>query len=224
MHERDGAGMQTDAAIGIGTFGSIFQIAFDGATNFCQLATNLMMTAGLEINFKQKIFLRSCYQLVMKNRFFGIRLFRIVGCRFVGFFVFYQVMNQCVFILGRPIFDNSPIGFIHFAVAKHLIQARKCFARFSKNHHPACRSIEAVGNAAKNITRFVVFFFQIFFNQFRKRFIAGFVALHNFRRCFIDDNEMIVFVENIHNLQITNKMRHKDNRCASRERIIYRDY
>ena len=91
MHERDGAGMQTDAAIGIGTFGSIFQIAFDGATNFCQLATNLMMTAGLEINFKQKIFLRSCYQLVMKNRFFGIRLFRIIGCRFVGFFVFYHL-------------------------------------------------------------------------------------------------------------------------------------
>ena len=41
---------------------------------------------------------------------------------------------------------------------------------------------------------------QILFNRFRKRFVTGFITLHNFGTGFINGNNMVVFVENGHSL------------------------
>ena len=55
MNKFNVSGMQTNAAIRIGARKAVFQIAFDGASHFGQLATDLMMTTCFEMNLKQII-------------------------------------------------------------------------------------------------------------------------------------------------------------------------
>ena len=55
MREGDAAGMQTDAAVRIGAFGTILQVALDRTTHVCQLATDLMMATRTEVDLQQVI-------------------------------------------------------------------------------------------------------------------------------------------------------------------------
>lgn len=55
MREGDAAGMQTDAAVRIGAFGAILQVALDRATHVRQLATYLMVATRAEVDLQQVI-------------------------------------------------------------------------------------------------------------------------------------------------------------------------
>ena len=48
-------GMKGDAAIWVGTGGSVFQIAFYRASHVGKLASNLVMPSGVEYDFKQVV-------------------------------------------------------------------------------------------------------------------------------------------------------------------------
>lgn len=48
-------GMKGDAAIGVGTGGTVFQIAFYRASHVGKLASNLVMPSGVEYDFKQVV-------------------------------------------------------------------------------------------------------------------------------------------------------------------------
>ena len=52
--------------------------------------------------------------------------------------------------------------------------------------------------AEKNFAGLVVFLFDIGFNVIGQRSIAGFVALDDLARGFVDDDHMIVFVKDFH--------------------------
>ena len=71
--------MQTDTSIGIRTWGTILQITFDRASHLCQLATNLMMTSRLQINFQQMIVLRMTYQFITENSLLTVGLLRVIS-------------------------------------------------------------------------------------------------------------------------------------------------
>ena len=58
VNEISAAGMKADAAVTVRTVEAIFQIAFNRATHFCQLATDLMMTAGFKVDFQKIIIIR----------------------------------------------------------------------------------------------------------------------------------------------------------------------
>ena len=47
--------MERDTSIGIRTLGAVLQIAFHGTTDSGQLATNLVVTSGLQIDFQKRI-------------------------------------------------------------------------------------------------------------------------------------------------------------------------
>lgn len=51
--EGDFVGMEAYRGIGVGTGITVFQVAFDGASNMSQLASNLMMTTCKQIYFKK---------------------------------------------------------------------------------------------------------------------------------------------------------------------------
>ena len=55
MREGDAAGMQTDAAVRIGAFGTILQVAPDGAAHVCQLTTDLMVAPRAQVDLEQVI-------------------------------------------------------------------------------------------------------------------------------------------------------------------------
>ena len=71
MNERCATGMQADASVRIRAPRAIFQIALNGASYLSQLATNLMMPSGLEVNFQQIIIIGTCYYAIMQNSFFS---------------------------------------------------------------------------------------------------------------------------------------------------------
>ncbi len=64
--------MQTDAAIRIAALGAVLQIALDGATDSRQLATYLVVTAGLQIHFEQGIVIALDQRAIIENSQFGI--------------------------------------------------------------------------------------------------------------------------------------------------------
>ena len=53
MVKLESEGMQGDAAVGVGTGGIIFEVAFDGTPQVGQLATDLMVATGVELYFEQ---------------------------------------------------------------------------------------------------------------------------------------------------------------------------
>ena len=65
MREGDATRMQTDAAVRIGAFGTILQVALDRATHVCQLATDLMVPARAQIDLEQVVTLRGGEEAVV---------------------------------------------------------------------------------------------------------------------------------------------------------------
>ena len=55
MNELDNARVQGNAAVRIGTGGSIFQIAFDDAAQIGQLAADLVVSAGQQVDFDEEV-------------------------------------------------------------------------------------------------------------------------------------------------------------------------
>ena len=52
MDEVHGMAQQGDTAIGITTFGAIFEVALDGTTYLCQLAADLVVASCLQIHLQ----------------------------------------------------------------------------------------------------------------------------------------------------------------------------
>lgn len=85
--------MEADPSIFIGTVRSIFQISLNRTTYFCQLTTDLVMTACFQVYFQQIIIIRTGDQFIGKNGFFSIRTFRIVSKTFILFLIPYDPMD-----------------------------------------------------------------------------------------------------------------------------------
>jgi len=55
MLKSDGARVQRNATVFIGTFSPIFKVAFNVATYACQLCSDLVMTSGLQVDFQKVV-------------------------------------------------------------------------------------------------------------------------------------------------------------------------
>ena len=55
MFKHQTIGMERDATVGVGTGGSIFEVALDGTPHVSQLTTDLMVTARVEVYFQQMV-------------------------------------------------------------------------------------------------------------------------------------------------------------------------
>ena len=53
MNERDVAGMQADAPVGIGSRCAIFQVAANGETDRGKLAADLVVATGVKVDFDE---------------------------------------------------------------------------------------------------------------------------------------------------------------------------
>jgi hypothetical protein len=49
----------------------------------------------------------------------------------------------------------------------------------------------------KNFSRFVVFVFDVFFDNFTQGFITRFVTLHNIAHALVDHNNMVILVKDL---------------------------
>ncbi len=65
------------------------------------------------------------------------------------------------------------------------------------------RTVEAVNDTAENIARFGIFFLDIAPHGLDERFVAGFVTLDDLARFFVDNDDVVVFVDYFHDDKIT---------------------
>ena len=137
-------------------------------------------------------------KFIMKYSFLGILYFLIVCIRLILFLVTHQIVNQLALRFLGAFFHYGPIGLFHLTITEHLIQSGQCLARFGEHHQPADGTVQAVGHSNENISRLIIFLFQVLFHHLRQRSITGLVSLNDFRRSLIDYNNMIILVNNYH--------------------------
>ena len=117
--------------------------------------------------------------------------------RLVLLFVAQKVVGEGGFGCGRGVLHHSPVGLAYLVMFYLLVEARQGFARLGENHQPAHGPVQSVHHAAEHVARLVVFLFQVIFDKVGHAEVARFVALHYLRRQFIDDYQMVVFVNNL---------------------------
>ena len=90
------------------------------------------------------------------------------------------------------------VGLFHFRLLEHGVQSCQCLGGSGEDDDAADGSVEPVHHAEEDVARFGIFFLDILFHSFAQRLVAGFVALHDFACGFVDNDQVIVFVENVH--------------------------
>jgi len=155
------------------------------------------MPSGMQIDFKCEMRIEFLDDFIIQFGDFALGNFFQMRFRSIVFFVAFEEMHQSIDIVWRSVFNHSPIRFLGFAVAEHFVESGQCLTGSSENNDSRCRTVEAVHDAQKHFAGFVVFVFDVFLNHFRQRFIARFVALHNIADTLVDDNEVVVFVEDL---------------------------
>ena len=106
-------------------------------------------------------------------------------------------MHQFAFFGLRLIAHNGIIGFMHFALFKHLIYALKRLACFSEEDNATHGPVEPVNYAQKRTVGLILFFSDVFFNLILQRFVTRIINLHNISRAFVYGNKVIILIKNI---------------------------
>ena len=101
--------------------------------------------------------------------------------------------------------EQGMVGLVHCAFLEHFAQTRQRFASLRKDHDAADGAVQSVRYAQEYIARLSIFFLQIGFDDLGQWGVARFVALHDFARGFVDDDDVIVFVEYGHYTKFGNK-------------------
>lgn len=70
--EFDGAGMETDASVGVAASCSILEVSFDGASDGSELASYLVVTSGEELYFEQGVVVPAGECAVVEECLFGV--------------------------------------------------------------------------------------------------------------------------------------------------------
>ena len=132
MDEFGTAGMQADAAVRIRTGKTVFQVAFDRASHLGKLATDLVMTACLQVYSQQIIVVRAGNHFIMQDCFLGIRPFRVISIALILLLVANQPVHQLSLFCRRTVLHDRPIGLLYFADPEHLVQTGERLARLGK--------------------------------------------------------------------------------------------
>jgi hypothetical protein len=79
MNEFNTVRLKRYAAVGIAAFGTIFQVAFDGASYGRELTPNLMMPPGHQLNLQQAVVVALANDFVSEHSLLRTRHFVIVS-------------------------------------------------------------------------------------------------------------------------------------------------
>ena len=190
--------MQANAPVGVAARRTVLQVSLDRATHLGQLAADLMVAAGFEVYFQKEITFRTSDKLIVEDGFLRPGLFLVVSIRLVLLLVTHQPMHQFPFFCRRTIPHNGPIRLVHFFRTEHFVEPGQSLAGTGKDHQSAHGTVQTVHHAEEHVPRLVVLLFDVFLHHLRQRLVAGLVALHNLRTAFVDDDEVVVFVDYVH--------------------------
>ena len=113
MLEIDAAGHERDAAVGVGTSCTVLQVAPDGETDFGELAANLVMAPGLEVDLEQEIAIALGEHTVIEFGAFGVGHLAVVSVGLVLLLIALEPMHQRCLRRALIAFDDGPVGLVN---------------------------------------------------------------------------------------------------------------
>ena len=192
------ARVETDGAVGVGTRSAVFQVAFDGATHRGQLATDLVVTACVEIHFEQKVAFALTDEAVVEHGFLAAGHFGGVGVGFVLLLVAREPGSECGFRLTGSFGHDGMVRLVNLSRAEHVVEAREGLAGAGKDDNAAHGAVQAMDYTEKHFAGFSIFFLDVCLDIVGQGAVAGLVALNNLASGFVDDDDMVVFVKDGH--------------------------
>ena len=209
--------MQAYAAVRVGAFGTVFEIAFDGTSYRSQLTAYLVVSACLQVDFQKTIVLAFHECFIRQDSQFGVfalcSLFLPDYKTLVQFLIAREIVLQACFGHFRTALHDRPIGLFYrnlvcilysvlcilYSVLctlfpEHLVQPHQRLARPGKEHYPARRPVQPVRHAQKDLAGLVILRLDIRLHRLAQRRVSGLIALHNLVAGLVDGNNMVVFV------------------------------
>ena len=133
-------GQQAYAAVGVGAFGPVLEVPFDGAAHVGKLAADLVVPAGVQLHFQQEITVCGLDEGVFEAGFLSV----LGHIGFVLGFVAHQVVRERVAVFGRAVGGKGPVCLVDFSFPEHLVQALQGLGGFGKEHHAAHGPVQPV--------------------------------------------------------------------------------
>ena len=168
------------------------------------------MTARQQLHLQQRVALRATYRAIAQHGMLRTGHLMVVGVRLVLLLVAHQPVLQLVPLavhdspssvaaaLGWGGHDG-PVGLVHLAQPEHVVQPRQRLRRAGEDHKPADRAVQPVHDAQKHGSGLLVLLLDIVLDRFRQRPVASLVTLHDLAALFRDDDDVVVFINHLHN-------------------------
>ena len=196
MEEGDAAGVEGDAAVGVGARGAVFEVALDGAADRGKLTADLMMTAGQQLDFDQVVTVRVTQHLVAQDSMLAAVSLVVVRVAFVLFFIAIEPVLQLALRRLGPRAGKRPVELVDLAVAEHGVETLQTFRRLRKDGDAAHRPVEPVRNPHENMTGLRVTLRDERLQRLAQRLVARLVPLDNLRHPLVKYQQVIVFIQN----------------------------
>lgn len=124
MHEFDASCVKMDGRIVIGSSCAVFDVTFDGCSQAAERCAYLMMTACFGSDFNEMVLIRTAFRFIGQLRLFSVFARRIERKTLVELLILLKVIHHMSSGRIGLWFYYGPIGFLHFAKAKHIREPR----------------------------------------------------------------------------------------------------
>lgn len=195
MYERYPIGVQTDRLVFECLRRPVFHVAHNGMTHGSQLGPDLVKTTRHRIHLQEGLVAAFLKHLVGENGLFGIIDFFLKDFGFVQLTVFADEAAQFLFFNSRHTIDQRPVGFFDLRGPEQFVHTRQAFAGFGQYDNATDGAIDTVNDATEDIAGFIVSGFDKVFDHIGQRFGTFFIVLYDDTRGFIDDDQVIIFIE-----------------------------
>ena len=196
MYEDGPVGMQADAAVRVGTWCTVFEVALDGAAHVGQLAAYLVVPACEQLHFEQGVAFGTLHETVAQPGQLGALGALAHYVALILLFVARQPVFQQALLVPRFAAAQGQVDLVHGAFPEHGCHALQGLGCLGKDHYSAHRTVESVGNAQEHIAGLAVALLDEGLEILGEGSVAGTVALDYLSRLFIENQKVIVFVEN----------------------------
>ena len=196
--ELDAAGMETDAPVGVGAWRAVFQVALDGAADGGQLTADLVVASRVEADGQQGVAVGTSDEAVVEHGLLAAAHLGGVGKRLVEPLVTREPVGERGALGGGRAADDGQVGLAHAALAEEGVQPAERLAGPGEDHEPAHGAVEPVDNAEKDGAGLGVLFLDVGFHAVGEGGVAGLVALYDLAGLLVDDDEVVVFVNDVH--------------------------
>lgn len=163
-----------------------------------ELYAYLVLAACEQVYCQQRVAFTPCQHLVFKYRFLALRGGGEGGMTLVVALGCCDVMSQGAGIITGRALDYGKVRLVYLAIAEHLVEPFKGFARLGENHEAAHGAVYAVYYPAEHVAGLGIFLLNECLDRFGERLIAGLVSLYNLARGLVDYYYMVILINRSH--------------------------